>query len=133
MVDIERLVQRYDPNLDRHDPAFQSVAVAFAAFYTGPHVRALVRFTGYLEKTVTDVKNRMRASGLWEKGIVHDEDIWRDAETEPNPCGLALMGLVAQGEFIASRRADGTWLYSVPPPPGGWQMRLPFPDQPNHL
>jgi hypothetical protein len=69
MADIERLVRSYDPNLDRHDPTFESAVVALVAvLYTGPDVRALVRFTGYLERTVTDVKNRMRASGLWEKG-----------------------------------------------------------------
>lgn len=131
MADIERLVRNYDPTLDRHDPAFECVAVAFVAlFYTGPEVRALVRFTGYLEKTVTDVKNRMCASGLWERGIVHDEDIWSGTEMGADPCGLAVMALVAQGRFIARRRADGTWLYSVPPPPGGGQMQLPFVDQP---
>lgn len=131
MGKIERLVRAVDPHLDRYEPAFQRVAVAFvAALYTGSDVRSLVRFTGYLEKTVTDVRTRMRASGLWEKGVVHDEDLWSGKELKPS--GLWLTGEVAKGRLIARRRADGVWVYSDPILFGQWQGRLPFPDQPGH-
>jgi hypothetical protein len=79
--------------------------------YTGPDINALVAFTGYLRKVITDVSGRMRAAGLWEADFVHDEDLWEGEELRL--AGLVLNGLVASGQLVASRRADGQWLYRL--------------------
>jgi hypothetical protein len=125
MRNVESLIKELYPSLDRHNTAFECVAVAcVAALYTGPNINKLVAFTGYLRKTVTDVAGRMRASGLWENGIAHSADIWAGEELKLT--GLLLIGEVAKGRLIARRRTDGVWVYSDPTIYGHWQRRLPF-------
>jgi hypothetical protein len=96
---------------DRYSDSFQRLAILVAAMFVGADVDRLVSFTGYLREFVTDISGRMCSAGLWDKGVYHYEDMYR--ENEFHLAGQLAHEMVAEGKLIAWRRADGKFVYEV--------------------
>jgi hypothetical protein len=88
LEEIKNEIQQLDPILTQDDPVFQTAVVLLAAaFATGPDTGRLVTFTGYPERFVATISERMRQFGFWtDSGGPHRPLVQR-RQMDPWPVG----------------------------------------------
>jgi hypothetical protein len=92
-----------------------------AAFFVGPDIERLVKFTGYSRDLVSDISCHMHDSGLWANDEVFVEH-WFNEQLEWELEGLSPDHSVAMGCMVASRAGQHeSWDYQ----PSGrlWSFR----------
>jgi hypothetical protein len=104
---IKEEVQRMDPLLPRHGPAFRTAVILMAAACLGlTNIDSLVALTQYSRSFVVEISDGMRASGLWTDGAVCREFFFEGDQISPR---LWVGCLVAAEIAVVSKAEDGTW------------------------